>query len=184
MMEAILTKKPRAVSRKKTDPLAIVADKLAARLPVLGERAQPDLLQALHDILDGADEAARTSRTQLQIHLIKVADHLISARCSGGLAADRLLTTEDAAQLMGCSRPHVAMLIDAKKLPGSTITEGGHRRVPEASVRDWINERQAENMSAKDSDYKSAARDAGMYEISESDYMAVANKLRGRKRGI
>ena len=67
---------------------------------------------------------------------------------------------------MGCSRPYVAMLIDAKKLAGGVITEGGHRRVPEASVRAWIHSQQLANKADKDSDYKSAA-----------------NKIRGRKRG-
>lgn len=183
-MQAIVTEKPRALSRKKIDPLATVADQLAAKLPALGAQAQPNLLQALHDLLDGADEAARTSRTQLQIHLINVADHLISVQSRQPSSAQRMLSTEDAAQLMGCSRPYVAMLIDAKKLAGSVTTEGGHRRVPEASVRDWINSQQSANKVDPDSDYKSAARDAGMYKVSDADYLAVANKIRKDKRGV
>jgi excisionase family DNA binding protein len=182
-MQAILKERPRAISRKKTDPLASVAEQLAAKLPALGLQGQPNLLQALHDLLDGADEAARTSRTQLQIHLIKVADHLISVQSRQPAAAPRMLSTEDAAQLMGCSRPYVAMLIDAKKLAGSVTTEGGHRRVPEASVRDWINAQQTASKAGADSDYKAAARDAGMYKVSDADYLAAANKIRRSKRG-
>ena len=180
-MQASTTERPRASSRKKIDPLATVADQLAAKLPALGQQAQPNLLQALHDLLDGADEAARASRTQLQIHLVKVADRLISAQSRQPDPAQRMLTTEDAAQLMGCSRPYVAMLIDAKKLAGSVTTEGGHRRVPEASVRDWIHSQPSANKA--DADYKSAARDAGMYQVSEADYLAAANKIRRVKRG-
>jgi excisionase family DNA binding protein len=182
-MQSTLTDKPRAPNRKKVDPLALVADQLAARLPELGVRAQPHLLQALHDLLDGADEVARASRTQLQIHLVKVADHLISTPSSQPSASQRMLSTEDAAQMMGCSRPYVAMLIDAQKLAGSVTTEGGHRRVPEASVRDWINSQQFASKAGADSDYKSAARDAGMYKVSDTDYRAAANKIRRRKRG-
>jgi excisionase family DNA binding protein len=163
--------------------LATVAAQLAAKLPALGQQAQPNLLQALHDLLDGADEAARAARTQLQIHLVKVADHLIAAQSRQPNSAQRMLSTEDAAQLMGCSRPYVAMLIDAKKLAGSVTTEGGHRRVPESSVRAWINTQQLTNQADADSDYKSAARDAGMYQVSDADYLAAANKIRRAKRG-
>jgi excisionase family DNA binding protein len=182
-MQPILTERPRTPSRKKIDPLATVADQLAAKLPELGMQAQPNLLQALHDLLDGADEAARASRTQLQIHLIKVTDHLISVQGRSPTTAQRLLSTEAAAQLMGCSRPYVAMLIDAKKLAGSSTTEGGHRRVPEASVRDWISAQQpAANKAVADSDYKSAAKDAGMYAVSDADYLTAASTIKGRKR--
>jgi len=182
-MQAIVTERPRALSRKKMDPLATVADQLAVRLPALGVQAQSNLLQALHDLLDGADETARASRTQLQIHLIKVADHLISAQGRQPSATQRMLSTEEAAQLMGCSRPYVAMLIDAKKLAGSVTTEGGHRRVPEVSVLDWIHSQQSANKTDADADYKSAARDAGMYKVSDAEYLAAANKIRRSKRG-
>ena len=49
-----------------------------------------------------------------------------------------LLTIEQAAQLMGHSRPYVAMLIDANKLKGGSVSEVGHRRVPRSYVLAWI----------------------------------------------
>lgn len=182
-MPATLTERPRVQKRKKINPLATVAEQLAAKLSALGASAQPNVLQALHELLDGADEAARASRTQLQIHLIKVSDHLISTQSRQPITAQRMLSTEEAAQLMGCSRPYVAMLIDANKLAGSVTTEGGHRRVPEASVRDWITSQQSANQADADSDYKAAARDAGMYKVSDADYLAAASKIRRSKRG-
>ena len=82
-----------------------------------------------------------------------------------------MLSTEDAAQMMGCSRPHVAMLIDSKKLGGAISTPGGHRRVPESAVRAWIKEREVASKPSVDADYKSAAKEAGMYDIPEAAYI-------------
>jgi len=79
--------------------------------------------------------------------------------------------------MMKKSRPHVAMLIDAGELEGTSTTPKGHRRVPESSVRAWLSKREKAAQPGS-ADYKGAARDAGMYAIAESAYIKA-----GRGRG-
>lgn len=75
-----------------------------------------------------------------------------------------MLTTEEAAKLMGRSRPWVAMLIDSNELPGTEVSRGGHRRVPKSSVLDWL----ACNKPDGSADYRKAGRDAGIYEVEDA----------------
>lgn len=176
-MSAVLRKVKSAASRKRNDPLALVADCLVSKIPALGRTSKPVVLQALHDMLDGADASARTARKQMQLHLIKVSDSLLSSK-NRQMPAPALLTTEEAAQMMGCSRPYAAMLIDAKKLAGAIVTTGGHRRVPEASVRAWM----AASATRASGNYKAAARAAGMYDIPEENFISAGRAPR-RRRG-
>lgn len=90
-----------------------------------------------------------------------------------------LLTTEQAAQLMGHSRPYVAMLIDANKLKGGSVSEVGHRRVPRSSVLAWIKKANKKNKAA-DANYKAAALEAGMYDIPEVQVVRIIAK--GKRR--
>ena len=112
-------------------------------------------------------------RVGLQHYLIEVAEH--HSRSSRTADTKTMLTTEAAAELMQCSRPYVAMLIDNKKLAGASVTEGGHRRVPESSVRAWIEERDAK---AAQSDYRAAAAEAGMYAIPEKAFVESKSRRR------
>jgi len=141
--------------KRSKDPLSIMADNLSDKFPALGEKSKQDVLQTLHELLDGSDENARLIRTQLQIYLAKVTDVLLSQRTCPGQGED-MLSTEDAATLMRCSRPYVAMLIDSGKLAGSSLTSGGHRRVPRSVVMAWI-ERREKVAGTVDEDYKAAA---------------------------
>nr|WP_315212741.1 helix-turn-helix domain-containing protein [uncultured Duganella sp.] len=85
-----------------------------------------------------------------------------------------MLTVEAAAELMRCSRPYVAMLIDNKKFDGASVAAGGYRLVPESSVRAWIKEREA---GGQEPDYHAVAEANGMYDIPETAFIQ-ANKRR------
>jgi excisionase family DNA binding protein len=81
---------------------------------------------------------------------------------------------------MGHSRPYVAMLIDSNKLKGASVSAGGHRRVPRSSVIAWIKKA---NLKIKviDTDYRTAASNAGMYDITEEQFVKITTKgKRGR----
>jgi len=163
MGTAIRTKRPSSWLGR--DALVGIAEGLTFKVPKLKPDDAKVLLKALHEILDGQDERARNIRTGMQHYLIEASEYAL--RSSLGQESEKMLTTEEAAELMQCSRPYVAMLIDNKKLSGATITEGGHRRVPEASVRIWIDQRNAKSSVAN---YRGAAADSGMYEIPESAF--------------
>ena len=158
------------------DMLSQVAELIAEKIPN-GTLDKASLSKALHDVLDARDERGRMARKQIQMHILEVTELL--AYGSPTEPEDRLLSTEQAAQLMMKSRPHVAMLIDAGKLAGAWATPKGHRRVPESSVRAWLSE-QGKAATTGSSDYKAAAREAGMYAIAESAYLEAAASGSGR----
>lgn len=158
-------KRGRRGSSDGGDALVSIAEGLASKVPKLVATDKAMLLRALHELLDGPDETARRVRSRMQHYLIEVAERQMSAFV--GESVEKFLTTERAAELMQCSRPYVAMLIDNGKLPGATVTRGGHRRVPETAVRDWIKARDAKSRT---SNFRAAAAKDGMYDIPESEF--------------
>lgn len=147
------------------DVLAGIAEGLVRKIPALAPGTARGIAEALHDLLDGHDETSRNLRVGMQHYLIEIAE---LQRRPAQQHREPMLTTEAAAELMQCSRPYVAMLIDNGKLTGASVTEGGHRRVPESSVRAWIKDR--ETLAAK-SNYRAAAEQAGMYEIPDTAFI-------------
>lgn len=170
---SLVSKKQRNSPSIGRDALAGIAQGLVSKLPTLAPGTTKDITQALHDLLDGQDELSRKMRIGMQHYLIEVAE--LQGRSPRSLGVETLLTTETAAEMMQCSRPYVAMLIDNKKLAGASVTEGGHRRVPESSVRAWIKEREAK---AAQSDYRAAAAETGMYAIPEQEFVEARTRRR------
>ena len=168
---------PKPHSSLKSDPLGPMASGLASRLTRKTAIDSRAILRALHETLDGADEASRTARLSAQLHLASVADSLMAGRAPARV--ERLLSTVEAAQIMACSRPYVAMLIDSGKLTGATKSAGGHRKVPLASVEAWIASRE----SPADPDYREAGKAAGMYGVGEAVFMKAALRKPIRARG-
>lgn len=159
---------------KNADPLASIGLGLAQKLAALGQQAKSGMLAyALHELLDGQDEAAKKLRLAMQIHLAHVSNGVEKpARAEHA----EMLGTEAAAKLMGCSRPYVAMLIDAGILAGGVKSEGGHRKVPKASVREWI--KASSQAATGDKDYRKAAVEAQMYSTPDKAYVKATAKSR------
>ncbi|NHZ61650.1 excisionase family DNA-binding protein [Massilia genomosp. 1] len=151
----------------RRDALADIAQGLVLRVPDLAPESIETIARALHELLSGNDELSQIRRIGMQRYLRETAER--HDRDSQG--SDSMLTTEAAAELMQCSRPYVAMLIDHKKLAGASVTEDGHRRVPESSVHAWVAEREAK---AKQGDYRAAAAESGMYDVPE--HLFVENR--------
>jgi excisionase family DNA binding protein len=126
---------------------------------------------------DGADQASRNARLSAQLHLASVADSLMASLTPAHV--DRMLSTVEAAEIMACSRPYVAMLIDSGKLAGATKTSGGHRKVSLASVEAWI----ASRRPSPDKDYREAGKAAGIYGVEEVVVMKAARREPARTRG-
>jgi len=156
------------------DPLASIGLGLAEKLAALGQQSKSSMLAfALHELLDGQDEAAKELRLAMQIHLARVSNGV--AKPAREERAD-MLSTEAAAKLMGCSRPYVAMLIDAGKLAGGVKSEGGHRKVPKASVLAWMEA--ASKAAGSDKNYRKAAAEAGLYSTPDKDYVKASSRSR------
>lgn len=149
---------------------------MARKLTAWGQPAKSGMLaRALHELLDGDDDSARALRLNMQIHLARVSN---AGGASPAVDDVDMLSTEEAAKLMKCSRPHVAMLIDAGKLAGGVKSRGGHRRVPKQSVLEWV--RATQEAAGSDKDYRKAAAEAGMYAVPDEVYVAAARKSRRR----
>jgi excisionase family DNA binding protein len=161
----------------KADPLGQLASGLASRLARKKAIDSRAILRALHETLDGADEASRNARLSAQLHLASVADSLMGARSPA--RGDRMLSTVEAAEIMACSRPYVAMLIDSGKLTGATKTSGGHRKVSLTSVEAWL----ASRAASPDKDYREAGKAAGIYGVDEAVVMKAARREPLRARG-
>ena len=71
-----------------------------------------------------------------------------------------------AAELLGYSRPYVAMLIDQNKLKGATVSTGGHRRVSRAAVLDW---KAKHEVTGKAADLRTNGQKVGAYTSAEGD---------------
>lgn len=163
--------------RRAPDALVAAGSSLAKKLTTLGQPIQPNILtSALHEILDGQDEMTKALRLAIQIHLARVSNGSGSVKDAKG-DNEEMLGTEAAAQLMNCSRPYVAMLIDAEKLAGGVKSPGGHRKVPKSSVLQWIAATKAKPVG--DKNYRKAAADAGMYLVADELYVKVT---RGSRR--
>ena len=90
-----------------------------------------------------------------------------------------MLSTVEAAEIMACSRPYVAMLIDSGKLTGATKTSGGHRKVSLAAVEAWLASREPSG----ETDYRQAGKAAGIYGVEEAVVMKAARREPARTRG-
>lgn len=167
----IAAKKRRASPSR--DALVGIAEGLVQRVPNLVPEMTRDITKALHELLDGRDELSRNRRIGMQHYLIEAAE--LQGSAGPNTRAETLLTTEAAAELMQCSRPYVAMLIDNKKLAGASVTAGGHRRVPESSVRAWVREREARSGQ---SDYRAAAAETEMYAVPETAFVGSRTRRR------
>lgn len=164
-----------------SDTLVSMASGLAEKLEALGQPTQSGLIaRALHELLDGQDKSTKELRTAIQIHLAIISNGSAASYSVASGTNEEMLSTEEAAQLMGCSRPYVAMLIDAEKLDGGVKSKGGHRKVPKSSVLQWIKATNAAKAAAAgDKDYRKAAADAGMYSMPDEVYVRAVKRARG-----
>jgi len=86
---------------------------LAEKLTSLGQPAKPNMLvRALHELLDGQDDSSKKLRMSMQIHLALVSNAPSQKEKTNNIKNEYMLSTQEAAQLMECSRPYVAMLVD------------------------------------------------------------------------
>jgi len=139
--------------------------------------------EALQEVLTADDAASQRLRLDLIAMLASVGREGLVAGATGGrdmarqenAAEDPLLSTADAAKILGFSRTYVAMLIDNGKLPGASVSDGGHRRVPQSVVVAYQVAKDARKTS-KSTDYRSSGKATGMYEVSERDYVEVAKR--------
>jgi excisionase family DNA binding protein len=154
------------------------------RKPTSRMRAQFDTAQiktALREVLTEASPQGRSTRMLLIRHLVDIEAKSVGLEAYvAAKASSDLISTAEAAEILGFSRPYVAMLIDQQKLRGATISAGGHRRVPRASVLEWAQLNQ-ENHKPNEvlTSLRAEGKRAGVYKSSEA---AVVRRIKALVR--
>jgi excisionase family DNA binding protein len=153
------------------DPLGPLADAIGSLTGTLSGQ----VANALHQVLEATTPASRSTRLQLIRHLVDIESQSVGIELPKSLAsANDLLSTAQAAELLGYSRPYVAMLIDQNKLKGATVSTGGHRRVSRAAVLDWKAKHQ---VTGKAANLLTDGQKAGAYRSTEADALRRVKAL-------
>lgn len=125
------------------------------------------LVQAIAAEIGAALTVSTSQARRLRWKLIQeLANVELRRRGQGGVSTahgehDQMLTVTRAAQVLGCSRPHVSMLLSEGRLQGAVMSPRGDWRIPRTSVL------ARKKASGGDADYKRAASEAGMYFIAQ-----------------
>ncbi len=122
-VSVVLAKSKRA---KKTWNPAVFGKELA-------ESLSHALLEEFFSGLTGNDNLARQRRAAV-LAVLSAAEFPDVTFSVSTPTDDEFLTSEKAAELLFVSRTHVNKLMDTGTLQGVIRTEGGHRRVPKASI--------------------------------------------------
>ncbi len=155
----------------RCNPLGPLADAIGSMTGAVSEQ----VANALHQVLEAATPASRSARLQLIRHLVDIESQSVGIEMPKSVApANELISTAQAAELLGYSRPYVAMLIDQNKLKDATVSAGGHRRVSRAAVLDWKAEHQ---VTGKATDLRTEGQKAGAYKSTEADVVRRVKAL-------
>jgi excisionase family DNA binding protein len=131
--------------------------------------------RALHQVLEARTPQSRSARMLLIRHLVDIESQDAGIEIPKMAAtANDLIGTAQAAELLGYSRPHVAMLIDQNKLKGATVSAGGHRRVSRAAVLAWKEQHQVAGTSA---DLRTEGQKIGAYKSPEAEVVRRVKAL-------
>ena len=159
----------------RLDPLGPLADAIGLMTGTLPGH----VANALHEVLEATTPQSRSARLQLIRHLVDIESQSVGIEMPKSVAAaNDLISTAQAAELLGYSRPYVAMLIDQNKLKGAIVSAGGHRRVSRAAVLDWKDMHQT---IGKATDLRTKGQNAGAYRSTEAEALRRVKALSKRR---
>lgn len=93
--------------------------------------------------------------------------------------ADAFITTEQAAQQLGMSRPYLAMLADNGELGRVIRSRGGHRRILQSAVDDY--RQKLESTSTVHETPREAAVAGGLYDKSDEEVMRAVGRAPSKR---
>ena len=109
--------------------------------------------------------------------LIDIVRALSQGRAITVAPIDQLLTTQEAADFLGISRPTLVKLLESGRIPFERPTTSRHRRVRLADVVKYQHQSAQERSDALDTMTREAA-EAGLYDDSAADYAAALRRAR------
>ena len=111
--------------------------------------------------------------------LVKMVESMRAGKAITVAPLDRLLTTQEAANFLGISRPTLVKLLEQGEISYQRPAAGRHRRVRLNDVLDYQSRKRAERRTALDELTEQAA-EAGLYE-DVSDYSGALRAARKRR---
>lgn len=160
------------------------------------ERAKKDLAVVIRGELSTALSPEQTRGTRLSRSAITALSLTIASRvmASEGLLEtlgkfapqeqSEWLTTEDAAQRSGFSRPFIAALLDSPSFEGRVSkTEKGHRRVDARDFQRWLEKSRPSDLPSDVASARSGPRDEEPTPLEETP-AEKAGRIAARKRAL
>ena len=161
----------RNTTAHRYDPIGPLADAIGSLTGTVSDQ----VANALHQVLEATTPASRSARLQLIRHLVDIESQSVGvAMPTPADAANDLISTAQAAELLGYSRPYVAMLIDQNQITGATVSTGGHRRVSRAAVLDW---KARQQVTGKAANLRTEGQRVGAYKSTEADALRRVKAL-------
>jgi excisionase family DNA binding protein len=161
---------------RRHDPLGPLADAIG----LMAGAASGRVASALRQVLEAATPQSRSARLQLIRHLVDIESQTVGIEMPNVTASSSdLISTAQAAELLGYSRPHVAMLIDQNKLEGATVSAGGHRRVSRAAVLDW---KATHQVTGKATDMRVEGEKGGVYKSTEAEAIRRVKAIAAKRK--
>lgn len=109
--------------------------------------------------------------------LTQIVDAMKHRRAVTVAPIDQRLTTQEAADYLGISRPTLIKLIEQKRIPCERIEGSRHRRLVLGDLIEYHSRRAAERRAALQ-DLVDDAEDARLYDVSPEDYRAAIRAAR------
>lgn len=110
--------------------------------------------------------------------LVQVVEAMQAGKAITVAPLEQRLTTQQAADLLGISRPTLIKLLEENEIPYEQ--PGRHRRVRLSDVLAYRQRRRQERR-ARLADMTRQAVEDGLYEVSAEDYAAALKKARGKR---
>lgn len=111
--------------------------------------------------------------------LVRVAAAMQEGKAITVQPLDRVLTTQQAADLLGISRPTLVKLLDDNEIPYERPGSSRHRRLRLRDVLEYRQRRRTERRSRLAEMTRQAAED-GLYDASADDYTKALRRARGK----
>lgn len=149
----------------------------------------PDDLEQLNDLsrfLDSLTEPAALlgpdgQQTPLPIEAYRVLVDVVDAMRRGKgitvMPVDQRLTTQEAADFLGISRPTLIKLLEGDAIPFERPSGSRHRRIRLDDVLRYQEQRRITSRETLDAMARES-HDAGLYDASPDDYRAVLEAVR------
>lgn len=132
-------------------------------------------------ILVGPDGQQTPLPLEMYRILVDVVDAMRMGKAISVIPVDQRLTTQEAADFLGISRPTLIKLLDAGEIAFERPSGSRHRRLRLTDVIRYQEKRRMENRETLDA----MAREAygsGLYEATASDYSSALRAARKQRR--